>query len=125
MITKGQATALSRLVSDLRPDWDFYGVMAAVHRAADVRQCSAFQLAHAALAAAEDPHGRTPAWICEDGPHWGAAAVGHHSVTAGADPRSASVLAQLRQDVDRRDPAGSRRGYLQALAALRAKGDAQ
>lgn len=67
-ITKDQAQALAALVATLRPDWDAQGVMAALSKARD--RGNAYELAHAAIAAAATPTNRTPAVIGMAGAHW-------------------------------------------------------
>lgn len=67
-ITRAQAEALTALVHALRPDWDGNGVMTALANARD--RGTAWELAHAALHAAETPTNRTPAVIGMTGEHW-------------------------------------------------------
>lgn len=57
-MTPTQMTCLARLVSDLRSEWDFHGVAAAVRKLSE--QESNFTACHMALRAAADPTANTP-----------------------------------------------------------------
>lgn len=67
-ITKDQAAALAALIGALRPDWAERGVLA---KLAECRtRGGAYDIAHAALYAAEDATNRTPAVVPLAGAHW-------------------------------------------------------
>lgn len=67
-ITPAQATRLTDLICELRPDWDRAGVWAKVVEAKD--RGTPWDLAHAALYAAENPAVRSPGVIPKAGEHW-------------------------------------------------------
>lgn len=67
-ISRDQAHALAQLVTTLRPDWDTPGIVKALSGARD--RGTAWDLAHAALYAAQDTTVRTPAVIGMAGEHW-------------------------------------------------------
>lgn len=58
-MTSTQTTCLARLVSDLRPEWDFHGVVAAVKRLNETEAATTVCLM--AITAAADPTANTPA----------------------------------------------------------------
>lgn len=67
-ITPAQATRLTDLICELRPEWDRAGVWAKVVEAKD--RGTPWDLAHAALYAAENPAVRSPGVIPKAGEHW-------------------------------------------------------
>lgn len=67
-MTKSQGVLLAKLVEQIRPDWDFPGIMAALGKAAG--KGSFPDVAIAAITAAADPGARTPGVIPTDGHHW-------------------------------------------------------
>ena len=67
-INGDQARAIAALVAALRPEWDLPGIRAALWEAKE--RGSPWNVAHAALYAAQDPKNRTPAIIPMAGEHW-------------------------------------------------------
>ena len=67
-INREQAHALAALIAALRDDWDTAGVLKALSDARD--RSTAWDLAHAALHAAQNPKIKTPAVIAMAGEHW-------------------------------------------------------
>lgn len=67
-IDRDTAHALAALVHHLRSDWDTAGILKALSDSRD--RANAWQLAHAALYAAEIRTNRTPAVIALSGAHW-------------------------------------------------------
>lgn len=63
-----EAAAISLLLHAVRPEWDIRGIKVAVWGSRP--RGTAFDVAHAALYAAEDLTIRTPAVIALAGPHW-------------------------------------------------------
>ncbi|WP_102508142.1 hypothetical protein [Sanguibacter massiliensis] len=73
-ITRDQAQALAALIATMRPDWQTPGILKAL---SDARaRGTGWDLAHAALYAAQDPSVRTPAVIALPGDHWRGRAIG-------------------------------------------------
>ena len=73
-IDRDQAQALAALIATLRPDWQPPGILKAL---SDARtRGTAWDLAHAALYAAQDPSVRTPAVIALPGDHWRGRSLG-------------------------------------------------
>ena len=73
-IDRDQAHALAALIATLRPDWWPPGIRKA---RSDARtRGTAWDLAHAALYAAQDPAVRTPAVIALPGDHWRGRSLG-------------------------------------------------
>ena len=73
-IDRDQAHALAALIATLRPDWQPPGILKAL---SDARaRGTAWDLAHAALYAAQDPAIRTPAVIALPGDHWRCRSLG-------------------------------------------------
>ena len=68
LLNPNQARALASLVAALRPDWGEAGLLKSLHAARELG--TPWQIAHAALKAAEDPDNRTPAVIPLAGKHW-------------------------------------------------------
>lgn len=67
-INREQAHAVAALVAALRPEWDTPGILKALSDARD--RGTAWDVAHAALHAAENPRAKTPAIIALAGEHW-------------------------------------------------------
>lgn len=67
-INADQAGALAALVAALRPEWDLPGIRKALWEART--RGTPWDVAHAALYAAQDPKNRTPAVIPMVGTHW-------------------------------------------------------
>ena len=73
-IDRDQAHALAALIATLRPDWQPPGILKTL---SDARtRGTAWDLAHAALYAAQDPSVRTPAVIALPGDHWRGRSLG-------------------------------------------------
>ena len=66
-LTPKQAWAIGHLVTELRPEWQAEGVVAALKRVADRNP---YHVALAAVRAAADPDARTPGVIPAPGTHW-------------------------------------------------------
>lgn len=60
-MTPNQANILARLVEELRPEWNFPGIRAAIE-SVNARR-SAYDVAHAMLTTTADPNAQTPAAI--------------------------------------------------------------
>lgn len=60
-MTPNQMNILARLVEELRPEWNFPGIRAAIGTVAEDR--SRYDICHAMLTAAADPTAQTPATI--------------------------------------------------------------
>ena len=73
-IDRDQAHALAALIATLRPDWQPPGILKALSAART--RGTAWDLAHAALYAAQDPAVRTPAVIALPGDHWRGRSLG-------------------------------------------------
>ena len=121
-MTKPQAILIAKFVGEIRPDWDFHGVMAALAKASD--KAGAASVAVAAITAAADPDAETPGVIPTDGSHWptwsatqqeNAGERNRKRTRSIADRR---VLDELRYAVERRDSDSSHRGYLAATEEL-------
>ncbi len=68
MISKVDAQALANFTQRVRDDWDYPGLMTAIGK------CQTYDYAATAAALlrlAGDRSIRTPALLCEPGPHWG------------------------------------------------------
>lgn len=121
-MTKPQAILIAKFVGEIRPEWDFHGVMAALAKAAD--KAGVASVAVAAITAAADPDAETPGVIPTDGSHWPTwSAVQQETDSERNRKRTRSiadrrVLDELRYAVDRRDPDASHRGYLAAIEEL-------
>lgn len=139
-ITEPQARALAALVHELRDGWDAAGTLA---KLAEVRtRGSAWDIAHAALYAAEDQANRTPAIIAHAGPHWTRGkALGQsgpapdmpgrdrcttHDHERAHNCRSCAADRKARSDDDaRQDAALASQGVpLERIRAIRAAADA-
>lgn len=93
-MTRSQAQALAALVHELRPEWDTAGVMGALSAARE--RGTAWDVAQAALRAAEVPTNRTPAVIAMAGAHWskpGATEAAPRPGVACQEPGHGSYLA--------------------------------
>lgn len=122
-MTKSQGTILARLIAELRPEWEFHGIMTALGKAAG--KGNAFDITLAAVYATADPAAKTPAFIAERGPHWDAISAGPREDTAYVQHRRSESIAhrraleQARHDARNANPEASHRGYLEALKALK------
>lgn len=122
-MTKTQATLIAKFVEEIRPDWQFHGVMAALAKAADKASSSA--VAIAAITAASDPDCQTPGVIPTDGSHWPTWSAARQETDVDrnrrrtAEIKAKRVLDELRYANDRHDPDASHRGYLAATNELR------
>lgn len=67
-MTSKQGNALATLIHELRSDWGIPGIVAELRKAAD--RGTPFDVALAAIHAAQDEKNRTPAVIALPGPHW-------------------------------------------------------
>lgn len=67
-ITDTQAQHLAAFIAALRPDWHIPGTRTAIHTAK--RRAPADELAIALIRLTARHDLRTPAVLCEDGPHW-------------------------------------------------------
>jgi hypothetical protein len=121
-MTKSQGTILARLIAELRPEWEFQGILAAIKKA--TAKGNEFDVSLAAIYAASDPGARTPAFIAENGPHWDSVTAMPREDEAYVRRRRSESIAhkrnldELRQLVAQADPERSHRGYLAALKAL-------
>ncbi len=120
-MTKSQAINLANFIRDVRPDWDFHGVMAALSKLSSFDSVEAGQTA---LAAAGDAGARTPAAMVNTvyRPGWKPATSDQSEYarkTRAQQVAHRSVLEQARQDARNADKEGSHRGYLAALEALK------
>jgi hypothetical protein len=121
-MTKSQAILIAKFVEEIRPDWKFHGVMAALGKAAEMGSSSA--VAIAAITAATDPDCTTPGVIPTDGSHWPTWSAARQETDDERNRRRTReiahrrVLDELRRAVDRRDPDSSHRGYLAATQEL-------
>lgn len=121
-MTKPQAILIAKFVGEIRPEWDFHGVMAALAKAAD--KAGVASVAVAAITAAADPDAQTPGVIPTDGSHWPTWSAGQQESEAdrnrrrGREIQHRRVLDELRYATERRDPDASHRGYLAAKEEL-------
>jgi hypothetical protein len=83
----GQACELASLIAALRPGWDEQGIVKQLGLART--RGTAWELAHAALHAAEDPGNLTPAIIALSGPHWTKAKAASSAVGSDNMPGAA------------------------------------
>ena len=126
-MTKAQAILIAKFVGEIRPDWEFHGVMAALAKATDKGSSSA--VAIAAITAATDPDCATPGVIPTDGSHWPTWSASRQETDVErnrrrtAEIKAKRVLDELRYAIDRRDPDASHRGYLAATSELRRRLD--
>lgn len=115
-LTKSQAIVLTKLLQALRPDWEFHGTMAALHKIGDLDPVEA---SLTAIQCAGDPDARTPAAMTSS--------VYRSAWKPGSDPAYDAHIRSLKRHSDRvlydihrreRDPEGSHAGYLAATQAL-------
>lgn len=119
MMTKSSAINIANLVGAIRPEWDFHGIMAALHR---IGHLTVTEAAISALSCAADPEARTPAAMVNTvyRPGWRPNGDPSYANQVRAENvRHRQSLDQIRQDQRNADPSGSHRGYLAAVEALR------
>lgn len=121
-LTKSQAILVAKFVGEIRPDWEFHGVMAALSKASP--KGSAATVAIAAITAASDPDCETPGVIPTNGSHWPTWSATKQESDEYRDRRRTQeiharrVLDELRYAHEHHDPDASRRGYEAATKEL-------